>query len=83
MTVESEQKQINDLVAVYNAEAEKYLSGNVKASAARARKALAEIAKLSKANRKSITERVNKDKATGGSTGSAVGGKHRSVKKKS
>lgn len=85
MTVESEAKQIEDLMAVYKIEIEKFTSSGVRAAGTRARKALAEIAKLSKANRKSITEQVNKDKASGGCCGTpaVAGGKRKSAKKKS
>lgn len=83
MTVESEAKQIEELMATYKAEVEKFTSSGVRAAGTRARKALAEIAKLSKANRKSITEQVNKSKTSGGCCGTqAVGGKRKSTKKK-
>ena len=88
MTIESEAKQINDLIAVYNMEMEKFTKSGIKSSGARARKALAEIMKLSKANRKGITEKVNKDKdkekTSGGccATPGVAGGKRKSVKKR-
>ncbi len=86
MTIESEAKQINDLIAVYNMEMEKFTKSGIKSSGARARKALAEIMKLSKANRKGITEKVNKDKekSSGGccATPGVAGGKRKSVKKR-
>jgi hypothetical protein len=84
MTVESEAKQIEDLMAVYKAEVEKFTTSGVRAAGARARKALAEIAKLSKANRKSITEQVNKNKGSSGGccgTQAVAGGKRKSNKK--
>lgn len=85
MTVESEAKQIEDLMAVYKAEIEKFTSSGVRAAGTRARKALAEATKLMKANRKSITERVNKEKANGGCCGTqaVAGGKRKSAKKRS
>lgn len=47
----------------YLAEAEKFTQKGVKASAARARKALQEVAKTAKELRKEITEAVNASKA--------------------
>lgn len=84
MTIESEAKQINDLIAVYNMEMEKFTKSGIKSSGARARKALAEIMKLSKANRKGITEKVNKGNTSGGccATPGVAGGKRKSVKKR-
>lgn len=86
MTIESEAKQINDLIAVYNMEMEKFTKSGIKSSGARARKALAEIMKLSKANRKGITEKVKKDKGntSGGccATPGVAGGKRKSMKKR-
>jgi hypothetical protein len=49
--------QILEQVATYTAENEKFESKGVKASAARARKALGEIGKLVRARRKEIQEK--------------------------
>lgn len=48
----------------YLAESEKFTQKGVKASAARARKALQEVAKTAKELRKEITEAVNAAKAS-------------------
>lgn len=86
MTIESEAKQLEELMAVFKAEVEKFTTSGNRAAAARSRKALAEIMKLSKVNRKSITERVNKDKekTAGGCCGTqgVAGGKRKSTKKR-
>ena len=52
----SSHDQIVEQVAVYVAENEKFETKGVKASAARARKALGEIGKLVRARRKEIQE---------------------------
>ena len=55
----SSHDQIVEQVAVYVAENEKFETKGVKASAARARKALAELGKAVKARRNEITETKN------------------------
>ena len=53
----SSHDQIVEQVAIYTAENEKFETKGVKASAARARKALGEISKLVRARRKEIQEK--------------------------
>ena len=60
MTLASEKKQFDEYVATFNEEYEKLTTKNVKASAAKSRKALGEIKKLSLSMRKLIMEYKNK-----------------------
>ncbi|MDY4889866.1 MAG: hypothetical protein SO135_09045 [Sphaerochaetaceae bacterium] len=55
----SNHEQLVELFENYVAESEKFEVKGIKASAARARKALAEIAKLCKARRQEIQEKKN------------------------
>jgi hypothetical protein len=55
--------QILEQVSIYTAENEKFETKGVKASAARARKALGEIGKLVRARRKEIQEAKTAGKA--------------------
>lgn len=55
----SNHEQLVELFENYVAESEKFEVKGIKASAARARKALAEIAKLCKARRQEIHEKKN------------------------
>lgn len=52
-------EQIVEFCNTYCAENEKFETKNIKASAARARKALGEMAKLAKTRRKEIQDRKN------------------------
>jgi hypothetical protein len=55
--------QIMSTIQTYSEENSKFTDKGVKASATRARKALAELAKLIKARRKEIQEAKNAEKA--------------------